>query len=384
MLTLFLYISLFTISALLVARYQKSCRKYAVVIKIWNTRNSITKIEPIFVLRLLLCMLPLILIYSLRVNVGADYKEYERIYNTLYVSSFKTYFQAHLLGQGNYYVEVGYYFLNRLANNYHVLQMLNIVLIFSVLFMTLYDYKDRLNVGLAVFIYLSLRFAPSMNVVRFSIALMFVFFSFRYIINAEFKQFAICIALATCFHKTAILCIAFYFLREFNQSYINKIRNALLMTAVLGFPLFSRYLLGAFAKFPIFKRYFTVSVYAVNDVLNTSLKWMWHIVPVMIPILLFGWRYIYATKENRVLFRIYLMNIPFRTLGVYNATYSRLTGYSQIIEVLLIPMILSCIHNKNTKKCLTIYYLLWYTFYSCYVAVASKGNLASYSWIFSG
>lgn len=372
MASLFLYIGLFVISALLLSRYNDSYRK-EVIFKIGGIKNISTG-ELAFIFGSLLCMLPVILIYSLREGVGADYYAYEKIYYTLHDASFKTYFNFHSLNRGYYYVEIGYYFLNRLANNYHVLLAMDIILIFVILFMTLRDYRGKLNIGLAIFIFLSTQFTYSMNAVRFSIALSFALLSYRYIIKEDFIRFTICIIIATCFHKTALFCIALYFIQEFNQSYINKIRNTLMMIAILLFPFISEYLFDTFKKLSIFARYFSTSRYASNEVMDIGWGWMLHIVPVIVPLLVFGWRYISDTAENRTMLRIYIMNIPFRMLGLYNTWYTRFARYSQIIEVLFIPTVLHSIPNKKVKRYLTIYYIIWYTFYFCYYAIVNDGG----------
>ena len=293
-------------------------------------------------------------------GVGVDYYSYEKIYNTLHGAKFNTYFSLHLLNRGYYYVEIGYYFLNRLANNYHVLRTIGIVVIFIAVIIALKDYRGKMNIGLAVFVFLSTQFIYSMNAARFSVALAFVLLSYKYIIKEDLIRFIICMIIAACFHKTALFCVALYFLQEFNLSYINKVRNMLMMIAILFFPFISQYLFDTFKELSVFARYFSSTRYASSEVMDIGIGWMLHILPVIIPLLIFGWRYIKDSKENRTLFRIYLMNIPFRMLGLYNTWYTRFARYSQAVEVLFIPLVLYRIPSKKVKKYLTIYYIVWY------------------------
>lgn len=370
------------IVALLLNRYN-NLNKKVVLFKISVNKNISTG-ELSFVFRSLLCMLPIILIYGLRDGVGVDYYSYEKIYNTLHGAKFNTYFSLHLLNRGYYYVEIGYYFLNRLANNYHVLLTIEIVVIFIAVIIALKDYRGKMNIGLAVFVFLSTQFIYSMNAARFSVALAFVLLSYKYIIKEDLIRFIICMIIAACFHKTALFCVALYFLQEFNLSYINKVRNMLMMIAILFFPFISQYLFDTFKELSVFARYFSSTRYASSEVMDIGIGWMLHILPVIIPLLIFGWRYIKDSKENRTLFRIYLMNIPFRMLGLYNTWYTRFARYSQAVEVLFIPLVLYRIPSKKVKKYLTIYYIVWYTFYFCYYAIVNdNGASLSYSWILS-
>lgn len=380
--TLFLYILLFLVCSLLLYNYQKSNKK-VLAFKIGSIKTISTR-NVAFVIKCLLCMTPIIIIYGLREGVGTDYYNYERIYNTVHNVPFNAYFGLHLINRGDYYIEVGYYLLNRLASSYHVLLTLAIILMFLVLFLTLKDFKDRINISLAVLIYLSTQFIYAMNSVRFAIALCFVFLSYRYILKEDFIRFTIFVFIAACFHKTALFCIALYFVQEFNQSYINKIRNTLMMIAILLFPFLSQYLFDTFKQLSVFRRYFSASVYAANESMDIGFGWLLHILPIIVPLIIFAWRYILEDSESRTLFRIFIMNIPFRMLGLYNTWYTRFARYSQVVEVIFIPLVVNRIENKKIKRFLTIYYVIWYIFYFGYYAIVNDaGDSLSYAWILS-
>lgn len=78
------------------------------------------------------------------------------------------------------------------------------------------------------------------------------------------------------------------------------------------------------------------------------------------------------------------MEVPFRMLGLYNTWYTRCSRFSQIAEVIFIPLVLSKIKNKRKRMLLYLYYFIWFIFYFAYYAIINdNGDSLPYSWIFS-
>ena len=118
--------------------------------------------------------------------------------------------------------------------------------------------------------------------------------------------------------------------------------------------------------------------------INWSWKWLLHIIPVIVPLFLFGEKQILSSGRNRVLLRVYLMEIPFRILALYNTWYTRFARYGQIVLILLIPLVVNQIQNRKKRQLITLYYIAWYIFYFCYYAVINDaGDTIPYVWILS-
>ena len=382
MFSLILYLTLFALCSIFLRCLQKSVSTRFVLIS-GKCKKTIMR-KKSFVFNALICMLPVILLYGWRYGIGTDYFSYEQIYNVLHKAPLFSYIEKHLSDEGAYYVEFGFYLLNRIAPNYRFLLFLESILIFTPILMALMDYSDKMNLGMSIFIYLSLQFIHSMNVVRFTIALSFIVLSYKYIMQNKSGKFIFCILFASLFHKTALICFILYFVKEFHVSAANKIRNFLIMLVIFLFPIISRMALQIVSNFPLFNRYFSVSTYEASKSMKSGGIWLFHILPVIMPIIICANRYIAKTPQNRMLFRIYLMEIPFRMMGLYSSIYIRISRYTQMVEILFIPIILKAIKNKQIKILLTLYYIVWYVFYFIYYAiVGDSGDSIPYVWIFS-
>lgn len=86
-----------------------------------------------------------------------------------------------------------------------------------------------------------------------------------------------------------------------------------------------------------------------------------------------------CAKGNKDFFRICVLEIPLRMLGAYN---SRLARYPQIAQIVLIPLVLAKVGNRQTKMALYVYYIMWYTFYFAYLGYVFP-TMLPYVWVIS-
>lgn len=221
-----------------------------------------------------------------------------------------------------------------------------------------------------------------MNGVRFLIAACIVLLAVKNLNNGKDNKFFLCILIAALFHKTALFCIIFYFIREFSREGINKFRNTLLIMGIALFPFLLPCIMRIASFVPFFSRYFSRTRYAATFG-NVGFGWLMHIVPVCIPLFVLGRDTLFNDENAKSLFRVYLLEIPFRMVGLLNTWYTRFSRYPQMIEIILIPYVLSNMKNEKNKRILSVYYILWYAFYFCYYAVVNdEGTCLPYQGIF--
>lgn len=331
----------------------------------------------------LLCSLPVILLYGLRIGIGSDYFAYEEIYEALHKADFLYYWEMHNKIVGAYYVEPGYYILNRLAPSYRILLFFDILLILIPLWLSLFEFKEKISFSFAFFIFMSIQFIYSMNGVRYIIAVSFILSGFVYLISDRNWRFFCCILIASLFHTSALVCIAFYFIKNFKNYQLNILRNILFYGAIVTFPFSSKYIINFASRVPAFYRYFTREIYSFSGGMQNSVSWLLHIIPVIVPVMIVCGKNLLNDPKLSVMFRIYLTEIPFRMMGLYNTWFTRLARIPQVIEVLLIPYVLKNIRNKNIRSILVTYYVVWYVFYFVYyILVNDQGDSIPYQWIF--
>lgn len=376
------YFLVYVITTFMALLYQRTLKKVTII----GLSKESKLIRPVFYCLVgCLFILPIIAMSGLRYGIGADYFSYENIYNTLHFASFKEYWVNHSRDVGAYYVEPAYYVLNRVIPSYRLLLWTVAILEFALFFLVVKDYSAVLNIPFALFIFLAIQFIYSLNVMRFTIAVCLILLGYNFLSRDKTLKFVICVLTASLFHISALFCLAMFFLKRCKHKGINNFRNIVFFTFILLFPIVNRSLLHFVEIYlPIFGRYFTKGAYAASETISPGWKWLLHIIPVMLPLILFCRKEILAADETKTLFRICIMEIPFRTLAFYNRWYTRFTRYAQIGLVVFIPLVLAKIGNKQKRIALYIYYILWYTFYFAYYAIVNdEGCALPYEWIFS-
>ncbi len=375
------YLLVFMITGIMVSIYQKYCNR--IIIK---TNWGIISSKSYIMYSLLGCcfLFPIIAMYGLRYGIGTDYFNYESIYNVLHDTDFSDYWSAHSDGIGYYYVEVLYYVLNTIMPSYVMLQWLLITIICVVICLALREYYGQINYAYAFFIYLSTQFIFAMNATRFSVGLCFILLSYIALAKGRDIRFFLFVLIASLFHTSALFCLPLYFLKEYKYRYVNRIRNIIVLFFILLFPFLTQYLFDFAANLVVFARYFATSMYSISADVEGGFMWLIHVIPVILPLILFCRKEIFCSSDSSIYFRICLMEIPFRMLGQYNTWFTRYTRCSQIVLVVFIPLILSRIENKQKRLLLEIYYVIWYIFYFAYYAIVNdQGDSLPYMWILS-
>lgn len=376
------YLAVFAIGCSFIAIYQRLYNKTYIIVPFSKERKQFN--QSIFCIFGCLSIFPVVAMYGLRYGIGTDYFPYERNYHTLHSAGVFEYFAKHAVNLGSYYVEPGYYALVHFFPSYRSLLWGTGILIYSLLFMVIKDYSKEMSFAFALFIYLSSQFIYSMNGTRFSIAVCFVLAAYNSLIREKNIGFFLFIVLASLFHKTALICLAMFFLKQYKFNGINSLRNLLYFASILLFPLISSFLFRILRMFPIFVRYFTSPSYAPSASMRDGWTWILHIAVVIVPLLIVARKEIFVAENTSVLFRIYMMELAFRMLGLYNGWYTRLARYADIALVLFLPLVVARVKNKNNRKLLYIYYTAWFVFYFAYYAIVNdQGDSLPYVSIFS-
>lgn len=362
----YLILIVFTCSFFILSQY--SCaidRQYS-----FCDKNSI------YLFLFILC--PIIIVYSVRYGIGTDYFSYEKIYNAIHNASFSEYMSLHKRNIGEYYVEPGYFIINKISPNFIVVNFFSILIISVMIYFGTLKMGVAQNIALVILIFYCLLFFYSMNGVRFSIALSIAYYGFNYLLKREPIKWIITIYIASLFHKTLIVFVVFIFLMNSKSKTVNSIKTVLIYCFVLFFPFLIKLLLSVFSAIPMFSRYFLVTRYLEFNT-SINLSWIRLIIPVLFPLLFFKHKFIFTDKYASVLYRIYLFEIPLVQLGRMNLILARLVRVPQMAELVFVPYVLSNIKNKKQRYLLTFYYAFYYLFFFCYYAIfGDKGDSLPY------
>ncbi|EOI6038264.1 EpsG family protein [Enterococcus lactis] len=202
-----------------------------------------------------------------------------------------------------------------------------------------YVYKD--SVSIAYFAYLCLFFPQSLNIMRQSLAIAIVFWSFQYILEKKPKKYFISIIIATGVHISAFIAIPLYFLlnkeRKFNY-WVTIVISGLIMISTFSIgPIFK-----LIATIPGYERY---SFYASYDgEINNRII----IVNVFIFVMFFLVRkYFNGNKSvNSLSLLLLFIGVLLGVTGFISPYIKRLGVYFDIVQILLI----SQMHNMFLDK----------------------------------
>ena len=317
---------------------------------------------------------PIVLTYMLRYGIGTDYFSYKRIFETLHGASIPEYIAKHKVNNEVYYVEPGYFVLNRFCCiSYVSLNLVCSVLMFFFIYYGTVRCLPKADITLSVLIYFCTQFIYSMNGMRFAIAVTIVFFGFRFILAKQLLKWILTIVVAVSFHKTSLMCIPLYFLCNIENKKLSKIRNTAWYLFVFAFPIIAKFFIQIVSQMSIFSRYFAVAQYALG-VFTFKPMFLFHIVPVILPLLILKKQFLFNDYKASVLFRLYLFEVPLRELGSFNTWLTRLTRFPQIVQVIFVPYVLSSIKNSKMRKLLTVYYVMLYAFFFIYGAVVNDAG----------
>lgn len=340
--------------------------------------------EFLYCARGVLFLFPVVAMYGLRYGIGTDYITYERIYGLLHNTTVNDYLKLHSTGESFYYLEPGYYLLNRLFPSFRTMLWGIGIILFCLFFISIRDYQKRISFPFALFVFLTTQYIYSLNGMRFAIAFCMLLVAYNFLVRDRTKSFVLMVLAASLFHQSAIFCLVMVFLKRFDNKSANSMRNALLFILILSFPFISAYLLKIVGNIGLFERYFSVERYAASSGMFNSMTWTLHIVPVILPLICFCRKEILGSEDTETLFRICIMEIPFRMLGLFNKWYTRFARYAQIGLVIFIPLVISKVQSKKKRTLLYAYYIVWFIFYFAYFAIiVDEGDSLPYVWIFS-
>jgi len=300
---------------------------YTIVIK--SSINSYIKTFLIFIILGLLS-----LFIGLRYEVGTDYENYYRAvveFNPSLIEYLKT-------GE----IEISVFFIRYISYIFDSPPLFFVLSAFITLIFIHFAIKRFfINDHVAFFIYLFTFFPDSMNLVRQMIALSIVLLAIGLIKDNKRILAIIMILLATTFHSTAILSIAFIFLDY--RIYAGILKNA----TVKGFFIFLVFIvlpvivinlqgilsfLNNQGLFLNYSRYAVVMQTAENREIYLKLL-------IAVIVFLFGKKLVEIDKFNFTLIILLLIGFFVTFSGINNPFIKRLAYYFDIVNIVLITHI---------------------------------------------
>lgn len=354
MISILTYFTSFGVSIFLFYLYQNN------YMKIKNFRTNF--------LLLFLCYTPTLIIATIRYGIGTDYFTYIEIFNDVssrFSLSLIFHYYQEPLNIITYYIsyiifknEIGMFFLYSLMTLVFISKGIEY-------------YKKEISLSLSIFIYYMVFYHISFNAMRQMIAISIIFYSFKYILNKDFKRYLLFVIIAFLFHNSALIAISFYFLcplkRKKENSVFHILFYSIMVLSPVIIPIFMSLIYRIISAFGIYNEYLSMKS-------NINYLFLLYIIPILFIMILYRNSVLRLNYRFELFYKLMFIQIPIQIMGNYIRYIDRLAVYVSISQIIIIPYIIKNVNNKRDKMALTIGIILWYLCYYFIMFILMKSN----------
>lgn len=255
--------------------------------------------------------------------------------------------------------------LQKISKDPQILLFVTAAITNILIILVLYKYSRFFEIAVYVYITAGM-FTTSMNGIRQYLAAAIIFTATKYILNGDFKRFAIIVLLASTIHQTALVLLPIYFIvRREAWSKLTYLLILFSIFIVLGFNQFSELLFTTMGqtKYGHYKEFSEGGVNLLRVVINA--------VPVICAYMgRHKLRQLWPKSDYIV--NMSMISMVFIIIASQNWLFARFNIYFGLYNLILISWVLKLFKDRQQKL---IYYaiLLFYLIYFYYEHVISFG-----------
>lgn len=305
----------------------------------------------------------LFLVSALRYNVGTDYNNYRYFVSNITLSEF---------GWGKAYVLLVK--LSQLvSDNYYIFIGINSLIFVILACKCLKDYAHFHPLSVYLFFSMGL-FFQSFCMLRQILAIMVVFYSYRFIIKKKYVKLILGFIIAYLFHSSALIVAPAFFLANIR---LKK----------------KYYLLGLFVGIGLSPLFHRLGIWYINrkyfGLLNSQADPLLPLYSILLGLLLFFLMNVYKEflekkeQENNVLYNISFFYIIYTFAFAFVPVMSRCFQYFIPFFTLSIPKIIDSQNGIKQKRFFSLVVILVYFVFMCGFAIYSDTGVLPYQTIFS-
>lgn len=307
----------------------------------------------------------ILLIYffaALRFDVGWDYMAY---YDTI-VDELST----NIMSNGEVLTILLIKF-SRLINQPQLYFAINSAICILLVTITSKRYSKDPWLSIIFFVTFPLFYLNSFSVIRNFSAIAITFYGVRYIHEKKLLKYIIVVLVAAMFHKSALMAILFYFIKDI------KIKTSKIIILLISLPICSK--IVAFLIEKILPKY---SGYLSKTTTQEGTKAIFVFLIITLACILFQKRLL-RNKRVEIFFNNFLVGISIYLMFIENGTMGhRLSMYGTIYSVLLVPEIIHLFKNNKEKIILKIVFYLFCILMFLYTVSVGKETYIPYSTVF--
>lgn len=361
--SLMFYIISFCCSSMIISTVGKKYR---------NKENDYNEKFKIIFLTLLGLIIP-ILIGSFRYFVGTDYRAYLNIYEKTHNYSLIDIFMEKK--------EVLFLIIIKIASLFSNSQVIFAIMSFltiTTLYFTILNYKEKLSLGFMFFLYLFMYFTSSFNLVKQSLAVVLVAYSYRFIFERNMKKFVIFILIASLFHISALFFLPFYFIFSKSDHKNKKLIRLIYILITIVIILNYQVVIKLVTNISIFEEYQTY-----QNELNSANREVILEFAVLAIILLFRKPLIKYDERNEIFIFLSIINCLLLLTGYISPYIKRIAAYFGISNIFLLSSLPNLFKDRKQKffiySLISIYAILRFVIV---VFILKQSNIIPYQTIF--
>lgn len=303
---------------------------------------------------LVLAAIPLIAVSGLRWKTGIDHQNYYWVFTNI------------LYGL-NTHVEIGFKLLCKLILVFteDMVVMFFVCALITVTFTFLAIKRYSSNVLISIFLYISMGyFYYSMNSIRHYMALSIFLFAFGYLKKRKLIHYVLCILVAACFHKIALIALPLYFVLNIKYKWYWYV----ILSGFLGAVFIThRQILDFIYRF-VFKFYSAIEEQSVGvSYVNIAIT-------LALSVLAFVYTKPLLEKEktNIILINSAYFGLIFFALCGWIPVYTRIGQYLTMLSLFLVPQIIDCEHNVKVKRIYIVGLFVGFTLFMVIILLNSR------------
>lgn len=315
------------------------------------------------------------LLSAFRWKVGTDYPTYISLYEAIGSISSPEQLWRQILEVEPLYVLMNV--LIRLVFNTPLpVFFVSSLLLLGFLFRAVEDYHSKISVMLAVFVFLTLMFSTTLNIMRQMIAVSITFYAARYLFQQRYDKAALWMFIALMFHYSAILLLPFWLFRG-PQRYARGARIAMFAALMLMFVLGSVF--GS--VFSGIRALYTEEGGGEGGALKIGLMLLR--LPIVVPILLYRKQLTAHDERNRFWIMLAVFEVLFSYLGYILDVLNRLSLYFAVSWIVLLPALVRCMPTRAAQYRMGAYVIaLCIGLWIFNIAINNYGDVLPYQTIF--
>jgi hypothetical protein len=315
------------------------------------------------------------LLSSFRWQVGTDYPTYISLYEAINAISTPAQLWHQLLEVEPLYVLMNV-LIKLILNTPLPIFFFSSLLLLGFLFRAVEDYHGKISVMLAVFVFLTLMFGTTLNIMRQMIAVSITFYAARYLFQKRYDKAALWMFIALMFHYSALILLPFWLFRG-PQRYARNARIIMFSVMALMFVLGSVF--GSL--FSSIRALYTQETGDTGGTLKIGLMLLR--LPIIVPILLFRKRLIEHDERNRFWIMLAVFEVLFSYLGYILDVLNRLSLYFAVSWIVLMPALVRSMPTRAAQYRMGAYVIvvclgLWIF----NTAISNYGDVLPYQTIF--